>query len=362
MTRIIDNQKVFRRIKPQRKGFPAINVIARLKTLFPLDKISIKIKPLKHAKILGIAGAGLVLTGLAVTVLALLLPLGSNAKPRITLHEDEQVYNDLLGFLEPFVPSMGSGDFPFDESFVIPVNSSKLYQIQKGDTLSGIAAKNNISVSTLVSYNQIDNVRRLLPGTPLKIPSIDGVSHVVKRGESIASIGKDYNIDVNLILDANDLLTDVVQPGQELFIPGAKMNPYDLAKAKGELFIWPTRGRFTSGYGYRKDPFTGVRRFHYGFDLANKVGTKINAAMAGRVVLVENGTTGYGNYVVIRHSYGGYQTLYGHMETIYVKTNDWVKQGQTIGLMGNTGRSTGPHLHFSIYQNNRPVNPGSLLH
>ncbi|MBN2509598.1 MAG: M23 family metallopeptidase [Spirochaetales bacterium] len=300
----------------------------------------------------------------AVFVLAgvFLLSVGSLPRRDILLPEDDQVYNDILGFLEPFVPSMGSGEYPFDENFVIPVNSSQVYQIQKGDTLSGIAAKYKVSVSTLVSYNQIDNVRRLMPGKVLKIPSIDGVTHIVKRGESIASISEKYSIKVNLILDANDLLTDVVKPGQELFIPGAEMNPYDLAKAKGELFIWPTRGRLTSGYGYRNDPFTGVRRFHYGIDVANKAGTKITASMAGRVVLVENGSTGYGKYVVIRHSYGGYQTLYGHLNTIQVRTNQWVNQGQVIGSMGSTGRSTGPHLHFSVYKNNRPVNPATLLH
>ena len=364
MTKIIDNQKVFRRFKKPVKlksGFrSAIERTAdRMAALYIYIRQSIQAGPSKTFIAVTASVLGIIVLGASLFAV---IPQHSAQHPRITLHEDEQVYNDLLNFLEPFVPSMGSGEYPFDESFVIPLNSSSVYQIREGDTLSDIAHDHNISVSTLVSYNEITNVRRLLPGTPLKIPSIDGISHKVRKGESIHSISDTYSIAVNLILDANDLDTDVLQPGQDLFIPGAEMNPYDLAKAKGELFIWPTRGRFTSGYGYRQDPFTGLRRFHYGIDLANAVGTRVTAAMAGRVVLIENSSTGYGKYIVLKHAYGGYQTLYAHLSKIYVRTNQWVQQGQAIGTMGSTGRSTGPHLHFAVYQNNRPVNPMNLLH
>lgn len=161
---------------------------------------------------------------------------------------------------------------------------------------------------------------------------------------------------LNSILDANDLESEIIEPGTSIFIPGARISDYEYKKATGTLFIYPTRGRLTSPFGYRTDPFTGTRRMHYGIDLANRVGTPVRATMAGTVVVVANHPQGYGKYIVIRHE-RGYQSLYGHLETILVRKGQRVSQGQKIGLMGSTGRSTGPHLHFSLYKNYVPVNP-----
>ena len=139
------------------------------------------------------------------------------------------------------------------------------------------------------------------------------------------------------------------------------MSDYEYKKATGTLVIYPARGRLTSSFGYRNDPFTGTRRFHYGIDLANTVGTNVTSAMDGVIVDIENRPAGYGKYVVIRHD-RGYQTLYGHLSSILVREGQRVRQGQSIGTMGSTGRSTGSHLHFAVYKNNRPVDPLSLLH
>jgi murein DD-endopeptidase MepM/ murein hydrolase activator NlpD len=137
------------------------------------------------------------------------------------------------------------------------------------------------------------------------------------------------------------------------------MSTMALRRAMGELFLTPLRGRLTSPYGYRRDPFTGVRTFHTGIDLAAPVGTPIKATLDGRIA-----TTGYsavyGNYVIVTHD-GGYQSLYAHMHRIQVKRGQWVTQGGILGLVGNTGYSTGPHLHFSVYRNGKMVNPASLL-
>ena len=138
------------------------------------------------------------------------------------------------------------------------------------------------------------------------------------------------------------------------------MNEFDYKKAMGTLFVYPTQGRFSSGFGYRADPFTGKRRFHNGIDLANASGTRISATMSGTVADVGDRPSGYGKYVIIKHA-NGYQSLYGHMSRITVREGQYVYQGTKIGEMGNTGRSTGPHLHFSIYKNNSPVNPLTYL-
>jgi murein DD-endopeptidase MepM/ murein hydrolase activator NlpD len=95
---------------------------------------------------------------------------------------------------------------------------------------------------------------------------------------------------------------------------------------------------------------------HYGIDLASKVGSPVRATMGGTVAVTGNQPRGYGKYVVIKHRYG-YQSLYGHLHSIDVRRGQYISQGQRLGSMGNSGRSTGPHLHFAIYKNNAPVDP-----
>ncbi len=119
--------------------------------------------------------------------------------------------------------------------------------------------------------------------------------------------------------------------------------------------IWPARGWLTSGFGKRISPFTGRRQFHAGIDIASARGTSVVAPARGRVEFV--GTKGpLGNTLSIDHGYG-IRTKYGHNEKILVKRGDVVERGQEIALVGNTGRSTGPHLHYPVEVNGKAVNP-----
>ncbi len=281
----------------------------------------------------------------------------------LLLPADKQIQASLISFLEgsAAVDHVSvEGEMPPVASFLGGV-AEKVHTVKPGDTLSEIAAAYDVEIGTLINYNGVQDVRRINTGTVLKIPSFDGIRYEVRPGDNLSGIALANNVTVNAILDANSLESALIQPGDVLFLPGAAISDYEYKKATGTLIIYPTRGRLTSGFGYRSDPFTGVRRFHYGIDLANSLGTPIMAAMDGVVVDVENRPAGYGKYIVIRHS-RGYQTLYGHLSSINVREGQRVKQGQRIGLMGSTGRSTGPHLHFSIYQNNRPVDPLAILH
>lgn len=117
----------------------------------------------------------------------------------------------------------------------------------------------------------------------------------------------------------------------------------------------PVTGKLTSKYGYRRDPFTGVTTFHYGIDIGANQGTTVYSAAYGTVVY-----TGYnsssGNYITIDHG-NGYKTQYKHLSKILVKTGEVVNKGQKIGLVGSTGRSTGPHLHFEVLLNGATKNP-----
>jgi murein DD-endopeptidase MepM/ murein hydrolase activator NlpD len=119
--------------------------------------------------------------------------------------------------------------------------------------------------------------------------------------------------------------------------------------------IWPTRGWLSSGFGNRISPFTNEEEFHKGIDISTRMNTPILAPADG---LVSSTGKDYfmGNMLMINHGYG-LKTRYGHMAKILVKKGEYVKRGQEIGLVGNTGRSTGPHLHYEVYLNSLPVNP-----
>ena len=246
-------------------------------------------------------------------------------------------------------------------SYTQPVTYQN-YSVRSGDTISGITRKFGLrNISTLISVNDISNVRQLGAGQKLKIPSIDGIIYTVKKGDSLESIVKKYNVKLATILDVNELNTDVLSAGQQLFIPGAAMDSKALKEAMGELFIMPLKSKFrwSSSYGKRIDPIAGVSSFHTGTDMACPTGTPIYAAMSGTIATAGVSRV-YGNYVIIEHG-NGYQTLYAHMSKIIATKGQWVSQGTKIGLVGSTGYSTGPHLHFTVYKNGKMIDPMTIL-
>jgi murein DD-endopeptidase MepM/ murein hydrolase activator NlpD len=115
----------------------------------------------------------------------------------------------------------------------------------------------------------------------------------------------------------------------------------------------------TSGFGYRRDPFTKEMHFHRGIDLAAPAGTTVRAALDGKVIVVGYDSV-LGNYILIRHQIS-YSSLYGHLSQIWVKRGSTVTRGQRIGAVGNTGKSTGSHLHFEIRRRGAPVNAWGLM-
>ena len=140
---------------------------------------------------------------------------------------------------------------------------------------------------------------------------------------------------------------------------------YELAKQKEELLasipaIQPVSNknltRMASGYGMRIDPHYKTPAFHEGMDFTAPTGTPIYATGNGTVTRSDNGSRGYGNHVRIDHGFG-YLTLYGHMSEIAVKQGQNVIRGEIIGYVGNTGKSSGPHLHYEVHKNDRPINP-----
>ncbi len=118
----------------------------------------------------------------------------------------------------------------------------------------------------------------------------------------------------------------------------------------------PVWGRLTSGFGIRKDPFSGRWRPHYGVDINARYGTKVKATGEGVVVFAGNKGNGYGLYIDINHG-NGFVTRYAHLSKIYVRPGQKVKRGQVIGAVGSSGYSTGAHLHYEIIKNGKKINP-----
>lgn len=226
------------------------------------------------------------------------------------------------------------------------------YIVENGDTIASIATKYGISSNTILWANQLTKKSKLKVGQTLVILPISSVKHKVVKGDTIEKIAKKYNGDVDEIISYNGLEDGKLVIGETVIIPDGEM-PVAVVTPK------TTKGK-TSKYsgpevaGYFIHPAPGTRRSqglhgHNGIDMAGAVGTPIRAAAGGTVIVASVGGWGggYGSYVVIKHN-NGTQTLYGHLSRVSVRVGQSVSRGETIGLLGNTGRSTGPHLHFEV--------------
>jgi murein DD-endopeptidase MepM/ murein hydrolase activator NlpD len=276
----------------------------------------------------------------------------------LDLPEDPRHEANLASFagIDTADSAEGETDIPLD---LMETFSWSSYKVRRGDSVSRIAARYSLSMDAIIASNGISNARRLREGENLKIPNMDGIPYTLRKDDTLEKISKNMGVPLEAILDANDIQTDIIAAGTQLFIPGARMKKEDLHLAMGDAFIYPVRGRLTSGYGWRNDPISGVRRYHAALDMAVPEGTTVKAAMDGRIATVGYNAT-YGRYIIVSHG-SGFQTMYAHLSSVLVKQNAWVLQGAKIGESGNTGYSTGPHLHFAVYKNGRAVNPLDYL-
>ena len=371
MTTLLQKQKIVRRRRaaaavagsvemkvPRQIPLFLVNVFESLSSAF--SKAGGFIKTFKRS-FLSVAG-GTIGTLLLVFLLSSVPVIRSGGgQGGLAFPDTDGVEALLFDYLDPRAGYDETADIQLPAYSVLQSVEPNEYTLKRGDTISELAVKYGVSTGTIIAFNGINDVRRIMAGTTLKIPPYNGIPYTVRAGDNIESIARKHNVGVNAILDANDLDTDVILTGTELFIPGGEMNVIELKKALGELFVWPTPTKWLSSrFGYRLDPFTGKRAFHYGIDVPNKLGTRISAAMAGTVSMAGE-RAGFGKYIIISHA-GGYQTYYAHLDSFSVKRGQYVSQGQKIGEMGNTGRSTGTHLHFGLYQYGRPLDPLSVLH
>lgn len=242
------------------------------------------------------------------------------------------------------------------------VSQIKKHTVQSGETLSTIAKGYGIDVDTLKGANE-NLSEEIQPGDELVILPSKGILHTADMGDTLWQLANVYDVAVATIMNANGKTDEAVAIGEKLFVPGAKVpqqmerqlarGDEPVSRSSSNRFIWPAAGEMSSPYGYRWG------RLHAGLDLANDTGTVIRAARSGRVSYV-GWYSGYGYTVMIEHDQD-YVTLYGHLSDYVVQRGQYVKSGQIIAHMGNTGNSTGPHLHFEVHKNGTPINPYTVL-
>jgi murein DD-endopeptidase MepM/ murein hydrolase activator NlpD len=236
------------------------------------------------------------------------------------------------------------------------------YTVQSGDTVSSIADKFGVSADTIRWQNDLAG-DKIKVGNTIQILPVTGIAHKVQKGDTVYSIAKKYDAEAQAIVDfpfntfANDETFELAI-GQTIIVPDGVMpkaavtprirqtTPNAGTVVASGQFVWPTQGVITQYFSW----------YHPGIDIANSSLPLDVAADSGRVEFAGWDGSGYGNMVLIDHG-NGYKTRYGHMSVIMVISGQTVKRGDTIGRMGNTGHSTGPHTHFEIYQNGMRVNP-----
>jgi len=260
---------------------------------------------------------------------------------------------------------------PFTAVQEAPRAAIEQYTVKAGDTVLAIAARFGLQPETVMWANTAieQNPDRLAIGDQLNILPFDGVLHVVKPGDTLSGLAAKYKTDVQKIVDyAPNNLADATAAlviGSQIVAPGGSKPfiappinaplqraeaPADAAVGSGS-FSWPTSGNVTQ-------QFWGG---HRAIDVGSWVGAPVKSADSGYVVEAGGGWNGgYGNHVLVDHG-NGFTTLYAHLNSIFVRPGESISRGQQVGTVGNTGNSTGPHLHFEIRYQGVARNPFNWL-
>jgi len=253
------------------------------------------------------------------------------------------------------VPQDGPSGTVADIESRAPSSAVSVYVVRPGDSISVIAEMYGVSVNTIRWANDL-SAKSIQPGQELVILPVSGVYHTVKAGDTVASLAKKYSAEESEILEQNDISSALVA-GQKVLIPNGTIAAAPAPRAavsSGSGSGATVRAGGPAVAGYYGRPLSGgivTQGIHgyNGIDFGAPSGTPIYASAGGTVVVARasgyNG--GYGAYVVVQHN-NGTQTLYAHMSSVTISAGATVSKGEQIGRVGNTGKSTGNHLHFEV--------------
>ena len=232
------------------------------------------------------------------------------------------------------------------------------YKVKADENFWIVLSKSGLDMDTLISVNNLTSPYQVGQDTVLFIPNMRGVVVEGDDKDGLAKVLSESRIDIAYVKNANkseSLDKDFI------FIPCGKVSSLERSMFLGSAFLSPIKtGKTTSKFGTRRDPFNENKsQFHRGVDIGCPIGTKIYSARAGRVTFAGY-ADGYGKLVILEHEHG-YTTYYGHLSRFSIKEGDKVGAGQSIALSGNTGRTTGPHLHFEIRRHGRALNPQTFI-
>jgi LysM repeat protein len=238
-------------------------------------------------------------------------------------------------------------------------------KIKMRENLWKIASKRGYTVHSILGCNPQMETYDVQVNQRILLPSRAGTLHQIQKGDTWGTISGRYDVSAVEIQRCNGNVKKLI-PGEFVFIPGGKpdmdlMN--ESLRKKYEmraLFVSPLGGRLTSSFGNRIHPITGTPSFHGGIDIAVHEGTWVGAAADGVVTFAGDNGGHLGKAVFIRHQ-NGYETQYGHLSKICVHTGQKVIARKLIAKSGSTGRSTGPHLHFTIKRNGVCLDPLQFL-
>lgn len=234
-----------------------------------------------------------------------------------------------------------------------------VYVVHKGDTIGDIAKMFSVSANTIYWANDVVKGQALKEGQTLVILPVTGVKYTVKKGDTLAGIAKKFSADADDIAKYNGISADTLAIGEEIIVPDGEMSA---SASKVSPSASSSKASY-SGYYIKPIPCRLTQNIHGngGVDMScGTSGTAIKAAASGTVIVANKSGWGggYGSYVVIKHP-NGTQTLYAHMSKVAASVGQSVSQGEVIGYVGNTGKSTGPHLHFEVRGAKNPGSNGS---
>jgi len=267
----------------------------------------------------------------------------------------------------PSVLSASTDDPGIDTQISSKVRDSVIdYSVQEGDTIASISEKFSISQDTIRWKNDITK-DRIKVDQALKILPVTGIAHTVVKGDTVYSIAKKYDAEAQAIVDFpfntfSDDETFELAIGQTVIVPDGVMPSIQVTSRVRQItpnagtvtasgqFVWPAQGLITQRFSW----------YHPGLDIANPSGPNVIAADSGRIAYAGWDSSGSGYMVLVDHG-NGYTTRYAHLSQVMVISGQTIARGQSVGRMGNTGHSTGTHLHFEIYLNGVRVNPLNYL-